>query len=83
MVEIGVQRERTTGAAAAKEKSFWISLFMVEVGGLLDLPFGVEIAVKFNKKKSRYPCCLLLVLVRGLLDLPFGFEIAVKIIKSE
>ena len=51
MVEIGVQRERTTGAAAAKEKSFWISLFMVEIGGLLDLPFGVEIAVKLNKEE--------------------------------
>ena len=51
MVEIGVQRERTTGAAAAKEKSFWISLLMVEVGGLLDLPFWVEIAVKLNKEE--------------------------------
>ena len=55
MVEIGVQRERTTGADAAKEKSFWISLFMVEVGGLLDLPFGVEIAVKFNKRRVDTP----------------------------
>ena len=51
MVKIGVQRERTTGAAAAEEKSFWISLFMVEVEGLLDLPFGFEIAVKIIKSE--------------------------------
>ena len=55
MVEIGVQREMTIGTAAAKEKSFWISLFMVEIGGLLDLPFGVEIAVKFNKRRVDTP----------------------------